>query len=225
MVLPIRGAAPPSGRGASAPTGAATSTAIAVAIAVLAGCTWIPPEPNKRKRNKDREAVTLPLTEADAHFEGAEPKEFAGSSVASRGDVDGDGIIDLLVGAPGADTPQQNAGKAYLFAGPLEGEADDGDAVTTIEGEFGWSLGGHDVAMVRDLNGDGRDEIVVTALQDSSEGFLCGAAYLFYGPPRAGRISLESADVKFYGRARATSPGAASPCRRRAAGSRAAGCC
>jgi len=48
-----------------------------------------------------------------SRFEGAVTADFFGTSVAGLGDVNGDGVPDVIIGAPGANT----AGYAYLFFG------------------------------------------------------------------------------------------------------------
>ena len=49
----------------------------------------------------------------------------AGYSVAGGADLDGDGLADLLVGAPGAG---ENAGAAYLYSNSPGGACQDADA-------------------------------------------------------------------------------------------------
>src|SRR5688572_25632294 len=55
--------------------------------------------------------------------EGDQPNAHFGSSVASAGDVNGDGYSDLLVGAPENDNGQADEGTAYLFLGSPAGLA------------------------------------------------------------------------------------------------------
>ncbi len=54
------------------------------------------------------------LADADFEFEGQHSGDTAGYC-ASAGDFDGDGRIDLIVGAPGNDDADSNAGAAYLI--------------------------------------------------------------------------------------------------------------
>jgi hypothetical protein len=72
-----------------------------------------------------------------------------GCSVASAGDVDGDGWDDLLVGASGCGGAEQ--GRIYLYGGcPL-----DADPELTIDGTMDNESLGRTVAGLGDLDGDG----------------------------------------------------------------------
>ncbi len=104
-----------------------------------------------------------------------------GSSVASAGDLNGDGYADIVVGVPGAIS---FTGKAYVyFGGPEVGQA--GFAPTpglTLTNPSGatYSSFGRAVAGAGDVNGDGYGDIVVGAYQTAS---LTGGAYLYLGGP------------------------------------------
>ena len=58
---------------------------------------------------------TLYLSEADAGFLGEAESDLAGWSATAAGDVDNDGLEDILVGAPNHDRNGDNAGAAYLL--------------------------------------------------------------------------------------------------------------
>ena len=57
------------------------------------------------------------LSLADASFVGENANDLSGYSVSSAGDVDGDGLDDLLIGAYGNDDEGNYAGKTYLIFG------------------------------------------------------------------------------------------------------------
>jgi len=59
--------------------------------------------------------LQMDLSSADHSFVGESQYELAGTSVSGAGDVDGDGLDDILVGARGNDDVGTSAGKAYLF--------------------------------------------------------------------------------------------------------------
>ncbi|MGB0640777.1 MAG: integrin alpha, partial [Myxococcota bacterium] len=55
--------------------------------------------------------------DADAQFLGAASGDKLGSSLLGNLDYDGDGEVDLLIGAEGADTSDANVGKVYVLLG------------------------------------------------------------------------------------------------------------
>ena len=63
------------------------------------------------------ESGALLPTEATWVFVGEELADWAASSIDSAGDVNGDGLDDLLFGAPENDEAGERAGKAYLWLG------------------------------------------------------------------------------------------------------------
>lgn len=100
-----------------------------------------------------------------------------GGSVASAGDVNGDGYDDILVGASGIHV---FAGKAYLYLGGVSGPSSipdwtsSGDAV--VDANFGAS-----VASAGDVNGDGFSDVIVGALTFPTGAGQVGKAYVFLG--------------------------------------------
>ncbi|MBN1335205.1 MAG: FG-GAP repeat protein [Deltaproteobacteria bacterium] len=139
---------------------------------------------------------TVDLSLADAKLVGERSSDQAGYSV-SAGDVDGDGVEDILVGALRADTGGKDAGAAYLVLGPVSGTVDLSRADARLTGERYEDNAGSSVS-AGDVNGDGVDDVLVGAFLERSEGSQAGAAYLVLGPV-SGTVNLYLADAKLVG--------------------------
>ncbi|MBN1423965.1 FG-GAP repeat protein [Candidatus Fermentibacteria bacterium] len=152
-------------------------------------------------------AHNVPLYMADAAFVGE--AVMGNPSVAAVGDVDDDGMGDFLLGMSGrAGT---SAGKTYLFLGRTTWPGGGGEAVPINiaanasfigEAQIPDSQAGYSVTGVSDLNGDGRDEIVIGAPYYSPTGlFFAGKAYLILGRSSGWSLneSLANADAAIVG--------------------------
>lgn len=95
------------------------------------------------------------LTEDDAAWvmQGEETNEAVGNSLADAGDVDADGVNDLVVGAPHGTASHD--GQAALFYAPLAGSAVWSDAAFVVTARADWHELGGSVAGLGDLDGDG----------------------------------------------------------------------
>ncbi|UCB57642.1 MAG: FG-GAP repeat protein [Candidatus Omnitrophota bacterium] len=119
---------------------------------------------------------------ADVAFTRKSRDDF-GYSVASCGDINGDGYADVVIGAPGAknenlDFPHDNSGKAYIYFG---GPAMDDIADMILVGEQYAERFGYSVAPVGDINGDGYDDLAVGA--PFWHYMKIGKVYIYYGGP------------------------------------------
>jgi len=124
--------------------------------------------------------------------------DFFGWSVAPAGDVNGDQVPDLIVGAPTYDGVAGFAGKAYLFYGPITGDRSAANADATIRAQtFGDNLG-ISVAAAGDVDNDGFDDLIIGARSNDGPGIQAGRAYLFRGP-LSGNLTDAQAHATFSG--------------------------
>ena len=107
-------------------------------------------------------------------WRGETPGEEFGRALAGVGDVDGDGLPDLAVGAPLADGGGTNGGRLDLFSGA------DGRRIRSWTGEA-WDQLGRAVVGLGDLDGDGQGEIAVGVPFDDGGAFNGGAVRVLRG--------------------------------------------
>ena len=136
------------------------------------------------------------LGSADATFTGESAGAGAGTSVAGAGDVDGDGLDDLLVGAPEAVLSGDAVGKAYLVLGGRTGALALSAADAKLTGELDGDMAGASVAG-GDVDGDGFSDVLVGASGESTIAENTGVVYALMGPVASG--SLADADATLFG--------------------------
>ncbi len=126
-----------------------------------------------------------------------EPESLAGMAITNAGDINNDGHIDLLIGAPGYDNEESErdptievpAGMAYLVQGPFSAEIDElASAPVRFLGEHEWDMAGTALA-AGDVNGDSETDIVISAAMGFDDMTATGSLYLMTNSPH-GDVSL-----------------------------------
>ena len=138
-------------------------------------------------------------------IDGGGSKFFTGYAVSAAGDVNGDGIDDVIVGAWAADVGALNkAGQAYVVFGSSAGFAADIN-LSDLDGTIGFTLdgfaadasAGYWVADAGDVNGDGIDDIILSAFTATANGQAeAGQSYVIFGSASgfAAHLSLDTLD-------------------------------
>ncbi len=155
-----------------------------------------------------------PLSQADASYVGENPRGESGKSIASAGDVNGDGYDDFLIGAPAHTAHKDFTGKTYLIFGKpsdwgwqrhLKG------ATASFIGEDSNDSSGSAVSSAGDVNRDGLGDFLIGAWASDKAGINTGATYLFLGKKEGWRpnMSLGEADASFLGEGPGDAAGAA----------------
>jgi hypothetical protein len=97
---------------------------------------------------------------------------YFGWSVATAGDVNGDGYSDVIIGAPEYDNGETDEGRAYVYHGSASGLSPVPD--WTAESNQAAALFGYSVSTAGDVNGDGYDDVIIGAPDYES-------AYVYHG--------------------------------------------
>jgi len=110
---------------------------------------------------------------------GSETGANMGFSVSGAGDVNGDGLSDVIVGLPGRSSGQSQEGIAYVFLGQAGGLHNTPVAILQ-ENQSNSSLG-ISVSDAGDVNGDGYGDVIVGAANWSNGNTSEGAAFVYHG--------------------------------------------
>lgn len=137
-------------------------------------------------------SVTLVTATAETRVVGA-PGDLLGKAMSPLGDIDGDGLADLLVAGQGM---AEDAGAAVVMTGPSPSL----ESAVVIAGEAAGDLVGDKCSVGSvDANGDGVPDVVIGARGHDGGGDGAGALFLVLGPP--GSSTVATADARWLGEA------------------------
>lgn len=114
----------------------------------------------------------------DLIFNGEASNDLFGYTLKNVGDVNGDGFIDLLIGAYLSDSGGANSGRAYLYFG---GVSMDNIPDVIFTGEVAGDQFSYSLSSAGDVNGDGYNDILISSPQNDQTFTNAGKVYLYYG--------------------------------------------
>ncbi len=126
--------------------------------------------------------------------------DLAGKSV-SGGDINGDGLDDLIVGAGGDDLYGASSGASFVVFSKSSGspvelsdvEADSGGFA--INGAAAYDRSGFSVSNAGDVNGDGLDDLIVGAIGSGPNGVASGASFVVFGKTDGTAVELSAIEA------------------------------
>ncbi|MEH1864725.1 MAG: hypothetical protein V7K69_06885 [Nostoc sp.] len=142
-------------------------------------------------RLKDRFSARLDVSNLNGTngfaINGIDQDDDSGRSVSNAGDVNGDGIDDLIISAPSADTNGSDSGQCYVVFGSRGGFGANFD-LSTLNGTNGFAINGINpgdrlgvVSNAGDINGDGFADLIIGTGFGDPNGDNSGQSYVVFG--------------------------------------------
>ena len=151
------------------------------------GAVWIVPCP---------QPGTATISDLGSRWETAGAGTLFGAAIAGGADLDGDGLDDLVAGAPGALTDDR--GVAFVLTGSVGSGGHTDDLAHRVEGAQALDLVGTSVALGHDLDQDGAGEVLLGSPYRGAVAEDGGRLVIFYDA-LGGVRSIEDADAMIEG--------------------------
>lgn len=131
-------------------------------------------------------------------IKGVSASNYAGWDVSDAGDVNGDGITDMIVSAPNDDPIGSYSGATIVVFGkggptPVElSNVEAGVGCFVINGISAYDEAGRSVSAAGDVNGDGLDDVIIGTEVDDTNGSRSGAAFVVFGKADGTAVELSN---------------------------------
>ena len=129
--------------------------------------------------------------------------DLSGYSVSGAGDVNGDGLSDLIIGAKADDPNGNSSGASTVVFGKADGTAVELSAIGSSSNSGGFVINGvsaddrsgRSVSGAGDVNGDGLADLIVGSYRDDPNGDGSGASHVLFGKANGTAVELSAIDT------------------------------
>jgi hypothetical protein len=120
-----------------------------------------------------------PSRKPDWTCTGSQARQTVGNSVFTAGDVNGDGIADVIIASNHRSRDQEEEGRIMIFLGSSNGLP--AEPSWCFEPDQEKLVFGHSVATAGDVNGGGLSDVIASAFHGKNGLWREGLAFLFHG--------------------------------------------